>query len=216
MGMISPRHYQFERQSGVTLTELLIVIVIIAIVSTFALMNRGSANAQFQRQNIARELKVALEQARFDSVKRRTGCTANQAKVVVNSTSFVLWTDTDVDGIPEASESVTNAFSGQNIVVADSAGATLTSANTIYFNQRGETVDLNGASIAPTFLVCNGGSCPNPLTNDRVSRIYVSPTGTVNMLGAAAPPTLGSSGGTAAATDVINNNLVLSSGSGCL
>ena len=58
-------------QAGISLVELLVVIVIIAIVASVALMRRGSANEQFQRQNASRELKTAFERARFDSVKRR-------------------------------------------------------------------------------------------------------------------------------------------------
>jgi prepilin-type N-terminal cleavage/methylation domain len=57
--MRSPHHHNFKSQRGVTLIELLVVIVIIAVVSAFALMQRGKSNEQFQRQNIARQLKVA-------------------------------------------------------------------------------------------------------------------------------------------------------------
>ena len=63
--------FNSKSQAGVTIVELLVVCVIIAIIAGFALMQRGGANEQFQRQNVARELKFALERARFDSVKRR-------------------------------------------------------------------------------------------------------------------------------------------------
>ena len=63
--------YTTQGQDGTTLVEALVVILIISIVAAMAIMNRGSADEQFKRQNLARELKVAFERARFDSVKRR-------------------------------------------------------------------------------------------------------------------------------------------------
>jgi prepilin-type N-terminal cleavage/methylation domain-containing protein len=186
--MISPRHYNFAGQRGVTLTELLIVIIIIAVVSTFALMQGGSANAQFQRQNIARELKVAFERARFDSVKRRADVATNQAKVVINSTSFVLWTDTNMNGTPDAAEAVTTNFSTQNITVTTYANG-VTLPITVSYNQRGEVTATNaGGNVSPVFLVCNG-TCD--ATNDNTGNaniILVTATGTVNLLGGGSTP----------------------------
>ena len=52
-------------EAGFSLVEMIVVLVIIGIISTFAFMQRGSANEQFKRQNVARELKVAFERARF-------------------------------------------------------------------------------------------------------------------------------------------------------
>src|SRR4029079_12806544 len=82
-------------ESGVTLIELLVVIVIIVIVCAIALMQRGSADAQFKRQNVARELKVAFERARFDSVKRRAQASPEaRVTVVVDTSSYALTTYT--------------------------------------------------------------------------------------------------------------------------
>jgi len=214
MNWMRRSNYTTRGQDGTTVVEILIVCVIIAVVAGFALMQRGSANEQFQRQNVARGLKVAFERARFDSVKRRAECNGDQAKVVLNGTSFIL-TSFENQGGAMVAVPRTTSLAGQNIVIADSAGATLSTENSVYFNQRGEAVDVSGVLISPSFLVCGGGACPDPLTNDRVNRIYVSPTGTVNMLGAQTPPSLGSPGGTAPVTDAINDNLVLSTGFTC-
>ena len=69
--MVNSLRSTFGEQSGLSLIELLVVMVIITIVASIALMQRGSANEQLKRQNAATQLKNAFERARFDSVKRR-------------------------------------------------------------------------------------------------------------------------------------------------
>ena len=173
-------------EAGVTIVELLVVCVIIAIVAGFALMQRGSANEQFKRQNVARELKFAFERARSDSVKRRADVTANQAKVVVDTGTFTLATDRDSDGtITNADDFQTN-FAAQNVVIAGQGGTSV--PITIYFDQRGETVNSVGAAISAAFYVCNV-SCASP-NNANANIVLITPTGTVNLLaGGATPPT---------------------------
>jgi prepilin-type N-terminal cleavage/methylation domain-containing protein len=203
--------HNFHAQSGLSLVELLVVIVIIVILATFALMQRGSANEQFQRQNVSRELKVAFERARFDSVKRRAEC-ANRAKVIVDTNSFTLWTDTDLDGTPESGESITTTAPA-NIVISHHSGVSL--PVTLYFNKRGD-IDPRDASdtvIDPAFYACNN-SCAVP-ANDNANLILVTQTGTVNLLsGTATIPSFGVSGGTAVNASIeINDNLLLPSAS---
>lgn len=172
------RTNNFNGESGVSLIETLVVFIIIAIVAALALMQSGNANQQLKRQNIARELKVALERGRFDSVKRRAENASTQAKVNVAATSFTLTTDVDLNGTLESSDDVMTAFGAQNIVVEGYGGISL--PYVVRFNQRGEPVAENGASISPVFLVCNGG-CSSP--NSANSNIVIlTPTGTVNLL----------------------------------
>jgi Tfp pilus assembly protein FimT len=196
-------------------TELLVVIVVIAVIAGFALMQRGAANEQLTRQNAAQQLKTAFERARFDSVKRRAECVANKAKVVVNTDSFVLWTDKDLNGTPDADEVESTSISAQNITIS---GIGITLPVTLTFNQRGEVEadDWTLISTFPGLLVCNG-TCPDPPTNAYANKVYVTPTGTVNLLGGAeAPPVFGPPGGTSVGTGVeINDSLLLSTAGGC-
>lgn len=168
-------------EAGFSLIELLVVMVIIAIVSTIALFNRGSANEQFQRQNIARELKVAFERARFDSVKRRADTSGVQAMVDVTANSFTLRTDTDQNGTLDAADDRVTDFAAQNISISSSV--------TIYFNRRGEPVDINGVVLTNVlFLVCNG-TCPALGSENTANAniVLVTPTGTVNLLTGGSP-----------------------------
>jgi Tfp pilus assembly protein FimT len=179
---------KFYGQSGVSYLELLIVVVIIVVISTIALMNTGSSKPQFSRQNFARDLKVAFERARFDSVKRRTSTTAIQARVIVNATSFTLTTDINQNGTLESSDDRVTNFSTQNITLGGYNSMTL--PFTVYFNQRGEAVNSSGASISPIFLMCNATCTSLTATSSNSNIILVTPTGTVNLLpGNATPPT---------------------------
>lgn len=165
-------------ESGISLIETLVVVVIVAIVSAMALMQLSTSNSQFHRQNAARELKVAFERARFDSVKRRPSNTGLFARVMLDTASFTLTTDMDLSGTLDAADDQTRDLSGRNVVIAGGTGISL--PYTVYFNQRGEAVDDTGAAISPVFLVCNG-SCMSP-TDASANLILVTPTGTVNLL----------------------------------
>src|SRR5258708_5154080 len=142
--------HRVSGQHGVSLIETLVVVSIISIVAAIALIQPGSANTQFQRQNIARQLKVAFERARFDSVKRHAQG-AGPATVVVNTTSFILTTDQNNDGTFQSSESVTTSFSTQNIVINRKTGTAY--PVTVSFNQRGEaTATASDGSVVPEFF----------------------------------------------------------------
>ena len=43
-------NYTTQGQDGTTVVEVLVVVVIISVVAAFAIMNKGTANEQFQRQ----------------------------------------------------------------------------------------------------------------------------------------------------------------------
>src|SRR5215203_2127666 len=92
-------------QSGFSLIEVFIVLVLIGILTTLALMQSGNSRVDFQRQRIAREFKVYLERARFDSVKRRAEATAERASIMLTSaTAFTVTLDFDGDGVMRANE----------------------------------------------------------------------------------------------------------------
>ena len=171
---------KIRNDRGVSLVELLIVIIIISIVAAIAIMQRGGADDQFRRQNIARELKVAFERARFDSVKRRA---LPPATVTVTPNSYTLRTyNNDVNATPVAVDQVTNLPA--DMVIANYDGTTLTSS-TVSFNMRGEV-----GSTPPQLLVCYA-TCSSR-DNDTANVVVVTPSGTVNLLaGDATLPSFG-------------------------
>ena len=200
--MVSSTKCRAPGQRGVTVVELLVVIIVISVILGFALMQRGGANEQLQRHNVAQELKSAFERARFNSVKRRAG-SGQEALVTLTPNSFTLRTyNNDVNGIGVQAETTTTLPTGVIIALYD--GTTLTTRD-VSFNMRGETA----ASPAPQFLVCNL-SCSNR-TNATANIVLVTPTGTVNLLsGSSSLPVFG----TPTITDVptstgINHDTVL-------
>ena len=186
------------------------MVVVIAVIAGFAMMQMGGANEQFRRQNIAQELKSAFERARFDSVKRRADNPDAQAKVVVNETTYTLTTDRNQDGVFDSTDDEVANLTGQNVVIAGDTGITL--PVTIKYNQRGEitAVDATNAVIDPVFLVCNV-SCSSP-TQANSNILMVSRTGTVNLLaGGSELPTFSPPGGITSipANTSINNTAVV-------
>jgi len=171
-----------SRQSGVSLTEMLVVIVIIACIAGFALMKRSPADVRLKRQNVAQELKATLERARFDSVKRRAASNA-AAKVTITPTTFTLRTyTTDVNGNNTPHDKTTTVPNGIAIAIRN---GTLTSTE-VPFNMRGETPQ----TPAPQFYICNV-DCSSP-TDSTANFLIVTPTGTVNLLsGSAQLPVFG-------------------------
>lgn len=196
-------------QRGISYVELLVVIVIIVIVASLALVQRGSANEQFQRQNAARELKVAFERARFDSVKRRADGTMNApfAQVTVTPAGFTLRTfNVEANGTATPQDQAYPLPAG---IVFGGYGFTLTSS-VVVFNRRGES-SVTGGGL-PQFMACNGNSCPTAPGSAAVSNtVLVTPTGTVNLLpgGISIPsfsnPTVSTTSNTAA----VNPDVVL-------
>lgn len=218
--MLTARHIP-NADGGLSVVELLIVITIISIVGGVAVMKMGTPNRQLKRQNVARELKVALERARFDSVKRRalsdmTPATAysatddSRARVIITDTSYTLITDNNRngdlindDGTPESGDANVTSLAGQDVVIAGTGGISL--PVTVLFNQRGEATLSGGGSAS--FYICNA-SCSSP-TSDNANLLLVTPTGTVNLLpGNASAPSFASANVTTIGTTTGLSNTV--------
>src|SRR4051794_3214673 len=102
-------------ERGASIIEMVIVLAVIAIMVTFAIAQFGNANENFQRQNVAKEFKVNLERARYDSVKRHADDAAKMANVkVVNTLSYTVTTDMNHNDVLDAPETTTVDFSGRS------------------------------------------------------------------------------------------------------
>lgn len=173
---------EFSPQSGISLVEILIVLVIAAILTTLAIGQFASSRKNFQRQNLSRELKVNLERARFDSVKRHAVTTGTMARVAITSApSFSVSLDANMNGTLENSE--TRVIDFNNRVDASIVASSTDYPLTVWFDQRGQTTIKNnsGAAVSSSFTVCGSG-CPATAPNaSNADVIYISPTGTVSM-----------------------------------
>ncbi|MEQ1762447.1 MAG: hypothetical protein ABL984_04785 [Pyrinomonadaceae bacterium] len=178
-----------------SIIELMIVVTIIGLVSTFSLMVLADSQTHLDRQNIARQFKNSLERARFDSVKRNVSTCEDMSRVEIKSlTTFTLLTDQNNDGtVDPATETRTVDFTDPNeVVVVYDLGQSF--PITIRFDRRGNSSSgscgAETAAKSPT-IFCNV-PCSTISANEKNSNVvYVSPTGTTAYLtGGSSIPTL--------------------------
>jgi len=164
--------------------ELLIVLAILAVLTTLAIANFRSSKVDLERQAISREFKVYLERARFDSVKRRAVNTADQANLVLTGpSSFTAQIDFDEDRVLRANETRVVDFAQRSrtqILVSDVG---LSYPITIRFDRRGHVTATNGvgAVVDPVmFTICSSTDCTAASTTRTV--IALSSSGTVSVM----------------------------------
>jgi Tfp pilus assembly protein FimT len=173
----------FETQSGKSVIELIIVLVILTIVVTFAVARFGNSKTVFNRENLAREFKVNLERARFDAVKRRADAAngAGLSKVVIESaTSFKTSIDFDQNGIIDSTDVRTVNFVTGDVKFV---GTDLIYPITITFDRFGQAISKNASHVnVKTFTICDSGCTTTNLTPNNSNIISLSSNGTVAML----------------------------------
>lgn len=174
-----------RNDAGFSLIELFIVLIVVGVLVTLAVLGFGASASSLDRQNVSREFKVALERARYDSVKRRPSNCEDMSRVeILSKTSFRLFTDTNRNGAIEPTEASAFDFTGrsQTEIVGD---ASLVFPVTIRFDGRGNT--SSGPCAAPTDTYASTTFCELPCTivtanPQNATVIYVSPTGTTSLL----------------------------------
>lgn len=174
---------EFHDQSGKSLLEVILVVVIVTIVATFALAQYQSSKAQYSRQNVARQLKINMERARFDSVKRRTSNDAEKAKVIINNSWFATITDTNENRIIDVNGSDREVTELGNLDITIT-GQNMVFPVTLAYDERGNVVATgsDGAAVNPVFYVCNGSCTLATVTPANSNIVLVSPAGTVDLL----------------------------------
>ncbi len=177
---------ELSSQGGFSLIEMLIVLVIIGVITTIALMQLGSSRTDFERMRIAREFKIYLERARFDSVKRRPANTADMARIVLNGpSSFTAIYDVDGDGTLLPTETRLIDFTQRTNAVIQVSDA-WSYPVTVRFDRRGHITATDGSNnpVTPLFTICSDCSAGSP----DITRISVSSSGTVAELRAGQNP----------------------------
>ena len=175
-----------NKESGISIIEVVIVLAVVVVLVTIAVGSFTAAGSNLSRQNIAREFKVSLERARFDSVKRRASVCSDMSGVTIDASSFSLMIDMDNDGKLSDFEVRTANLSGRSDVSIVPNGLTL--PITVRFDQRGQAFinDCDPASVPtatiPLLFFCNGSCTPETANAENSNVIFISPAGTVAML----------------------------------
>lgn len=180
------KRFELSSESGFSLIEMLIVLVLIGVLTTIALMQIGSSRTDFERQRISREFKIYLERARFDSVKRRPTAAADMARIVLNGpSSFTAFYDNDGDGVIRPGEAKVVDFTQRTNAVIQVSDA-WSYPVTIRFDRRGHITAVDGGNnpVTPLFTICSDCSASSP----DITRISVSSSGTVAELRAGQSP----------------------------
>jgi Tfp pilus assembly protein FimT len=181
----------FSSESGKSLIELVTVLAVSAILVTVALTRTDRAQSSMQRQNLAREFKVYLERARYDSVKRRPATDDQMARITINGdTSYDVFTDLNQDGNRQDSEARQIRFS--NSASVKILGEDLIFPVNIRFNRFGQATAINGLgkAISPVFTFCEGDCTLASANEQNANVVWLSTAGTVAMTaGGEARPT---------------------------
>jgi Tfp pilus assembly protein FimT len=147
-------------ERGISVIELLIVVAMIAVVTSFAVMQIAGAQRAMRLTNSAREFMAWLEKARVDSVRRHPMTKDEMAKVeIVSANSYVVTIDQNGDGELDPGRIITipaghgTSFSGVAVPLE------------IYFNWRGRPVSAAGSSLSLSFTLQStvGGAAPVPI-----------------------------------------------------
>jgi prepilin-type N-terminal cleavage/methylation domain-containing protein len=165
-----------KAQAGFSLVEMTVVLVVVAVLTTFAILQFQTSKVDLERQAIAREFKVYLERARFDSVRRRAEGADQATLTLTSASSFTVRMDFDGDGTLAPHESRVVDFSQKSrtlILVSDTFNYPLR----VSFDRRGHvsTADGLGNEVNPVFTICSNCADSDP---DRTV-LAISATGTV-------------------------------------
>ena len=174
-------------ETGASILEVIVVLAIAAIIMTAAVTRLGASKNVVERQNIAREFKVYLERARFDSMKRRANVCHEMSRVtILDSTSFSVTTDFNQNGrldLPGEVRSI-NLAGGRSDTTILGSGVTL--PVTIRFDERGRALLTDCSTPAPPNIplmyFCTGTCTTATVTDQNSNVLFISATGTIAMM----------------------------------
>ena len=188
---VNQKKMLFSDERGYSLTEMIVVIVIMGVITTIPVMMIASAKVQFSRQTFVRELKSSLERARFDSIKRKPETKEAMAKVVISPNSYEVVTfknslgNIDSTGVAQAQKNETKSINEADGQLSAHSASGIGNAFpvTIAFDERGEIIvtDANDNPVTnAAFVICDANCATQTAQNSTV--LMVSPTGTVAVL----------------------------------
>jgi prepilin-type N-terminal cleavage/methylation domain-containing protein len=148
-------------ESGFSMVELLVVIIIIAVIAAFSVMGIGRARASINLNNSARTMINHLEKARIDSIRRRPNTISQMASVeVLNSKTYRVTMDFDGNGILRTRD--VTVESGVSIIIPNDPDTGLPELMKVLFNWRGKApggddIVLSNGTTQATVNIADSG-----------------------------------------------------------
>lgn len=140
-----------RQQSGFTMIDMLLVIVIIAIISAFSIMGINRARTSLRLDSSARTMMAYLEKARLDAINRHARISNFATLVVINSTSYRVTMDFGGNGV--LTSQVVALGSGVSIIIpTETVGSVTTPVPPVV------TFDWRGTNEGGENIVLTNGS----------------------------------------------------------
>jgi Tfp pilus assembly protein FimT len=147
-------------ERGASIVELVIVVAMIGVVTTFAVMKISGAQRAARLTNSSREFISWLEKARTDSIRRHAmNPTSDMATIRIASTnSYTVAIDQNGDGVLDPARTITTP-STHGATFAGIAVST-----NIHYNWRGRPVDDSGNPLNLSFKLQDADGNVSPIT----------------------------------------------------
>ncbi len=157
-----------SRESGFSVLELILVVAVIGVVSTFAYVRLASSREVMRVTNSSREFTNFVQKARLDSIRRHyVSLTATPAvipaAVTINTaTTYTVTGDFDGNGVTDTLRELQTgvAFSA---AATDGSAATLPITLTFDWRGRATCVDAAAKAVNSFTVVDSGGTWKNTI-----------------------------------------------------
>ncbi|HEY0407536.1 MAG TPA: hypothetical protein VGC89_17510 [Pyrinomonadaceae bacterium] len=149
-----------SKESGVSIVEMLLVVLIIVVVSAWAFMRIVEAQQSARLAGATQELTAYLDKARLDSIRRHATAVEQMAQVSIDSpTRYSVRLDANGDG--ELDQPRVFNFASRGISFNVAAFPTV-----IRFNWRGRVADADGAQVSSVAAISlQDANGPGPSIN---------------------------------------------------
>src|SRR6266508_3834584 len=131
-------------ERGFTLIQLIIIVALVAVVTTFGAMGIANARAHMRLARSARQFSTMAEKARGDSIRRHAMDTAMANLLLLSTTSYSVTMDFDGNGVIDAYD--TKTFNLENGVTFEPGFV----GTRITFDWRGRSVT---GHVEPTMSI---------------------------------------------------------------
>jgi Tfp pilus assembly protein FimT len=132
-------------ERGVSIVEILVVVLMVGVVAAFAVMQIAGAQRAMRLSNSAREFMSWLDKTRLDSVRRHAVGGERANVTITSANTYTVTIDQNGDGSLDPARTI--RFPGTH----GAAFAGITFPTVIYYDWRGRAVDDGGTLLNLTF-----------------------------------------------------------------